>query len=101
MGSSGALKQHTSDRYGYAPKSVNSVSQGVESLVPAKGPVATIVDQLVGGIKSGFGYVGARNIKELHKKARFLRMTHASLKESHPFNVTLTKDEPNYSVSTK
>jgi len=101
MGSSGALKLHTGDRYGYTKKSVNSVSQGVESIVQAKGPVAHVLDQLVGGIKSGFGYVGASDIATFHKKARFLRITAAGLRESHPFNVILTKDEPNYSVTSK
>jgi IMP dehydrogenase len=98
MGSKAALNVYSEDRYSYKSKSVNSVSQGIEALVLYKGAVSEIVHQLVGGIRSGFGYVGAKTIGEMQEKARFLQITKAGLAESHPFNVIPIKDEPNYKV---
>lgn len=100
MGSKAALSKHSNDRYAYKTASVNSVSQGVESVVPHKGPVKDVLDQLIGGIKSGFGYVGASSIREMHTKAKFLQISSAGLRESHPFNVFVTKDEPNYKAQS-
>jgi IMP dehydrogenase len=98
MGSSSALKEKTGDRYDFKTKSVNTISQGVEALVPYKGSVKDKLFQMVGGVKSGMGYIGAKTIEELHQKAKFIKITNAGLIESHPFNVLITKDEPNYAV---
>jgi IMP dehydrogenase len=65
-------------------------------MVPYRGPLADMVHQLVGGLKAGMGYCGARNIEEMRRKARFVRITHAGLKESHVHDVIITKEAPNY-----
>jgi len=97
MGSLGAMIQGSSDRYGQAGSRRDKlVPEGVEGRVPYKGPLAEYVYQLVGGLKAGMGYVGAANIKELQRRARFLRVSQASLTESHPHNIVITKEAPNY-----
>lgn len=98
MGSIGAMKQGSSDRY-FAIKEKGSamVPEGVEGRVPFKGPLADTVAQLVGGLKSGMGYVGARTLQDLHENAEFMRITNAGLRESHPHDVWITKEPPNYS----
>ncbi len=95
MGSEAAMRQGSSDRY-FQEGSQTFVPEGIEGLVPYKGSVRDIVFQLVGGIRAGMGYVGARNLKELREKARFMRMSFSSLKESHVHDVQMTKEPPNY-----
>ena len=73
------------------------VSEGVEGLVPVKGKVADIVEQAIGGIKSGMYYIGSKNIIELWKKAKFIQITQASLTESHPHDIFVTNPGKNYS----
>ena len=101
MGSMGAMEKGSKDRYGQAAVEEISklVPEGIEGQVPYRGPLSQNLFQLAGGIRSGMGYVGAANIKELREKARFLKITAASLKESHPHDITITKEAPNYRQS--
>lgn len=98
MGSLGAMAQGSKDRYGQAD--INDfeklVPEGIEGKVPYKGSASGIVHQLIGGLKSGMGYVGATNVEELQKKAQFVRITSQGLKESHVHDVSITKEAPNY-----
>ncbi len=98
MGSLGVIQQGISDRYGKIGKG-KIVPEGVEGAVPYKGTVGEVLTQLVGGMKSGMGYVGARNIDELQKKGKFIRITQAGLKESHPHDVNIIAEAPNYPMS--
>ncbi len=98
MGSVAALQKGISDRYGKLGKG-KLVPEGVEAAVPYKGRVEEVIFQLVGGLKSGMGYVGARNIEELHKRAKFIRITSAGLRESHPHDVNIISEAPNYPMS--
>ncbi|OHB69576.1 MAG: IMP dehydrogenase [Planctomycetes bacterium RBG_16_43_13] len=99
MGSLGALMKGSRDRYGQ--KGVEDagklVPEGVEGRVPFKGPLADFIYQLIGGLRAGMGYAGVRNIEDLRAKARFIRVSLATLKESHPHDVYITKESPNYS----
>jgi IMP dehydrogenase len=95
MGSLGAMAQGSSDRYSQDPNS-KLVPEGIEGRVPYKGSLADLVYQMVGGLRSGMGYTGARTIQELHEKASFLRVTAAGLRESHVHDVIITKEAPNY-----
>ena len=97
MGSMGAMSQGSSDRYAQDPNS-KLVPEGIEGRVAAKGPLADLTYQLVGGLRSGMGYCGARNIRELQSTARFLRVSTAGLRESHVHDVIITKEAPNYRV---
>ena len=97
MGSMGAMAQGSSDRYAQDPNS-KLVPEGIEGRVAAKGPLSDLVYQLVRGLRSGMGYVGAIDIGELHRKARFLRISPAGLRESHVHDVIITKEAPNYRV---
>jgi len=98
MGSLGAMKEGCSkDRYfqeGVTEEKL--VPEGIEGLVPYKGTAGAVIFQLVGGLRSGMGYVGAATLEELHQKARFVKVTAASVKESHPHDVVITKEAPNY-----
>lgn len=96
MGSEGAMKEGSSDRYGQDP-TARFVPEGVEGRVPFKGALADTVHQLLGGIRSGMGYLGARTLSEFHDRARFLKISGASLRESHVHDVWITKEPPNYS----
>ncbi len=98
MGSLGAMQKGLSDRYGKLGKG-KLVPEGVEAAVPYKGRVEEVIFQLVGGMKSGMGYVGARNVEELWQKAKFVRITNAGLKESHPHDVNIISEAPNYPMS--
>jgi len=100
MGSLGAMKQGSKDRYGQASvlDMGKLVPEGIEGQVPYKGPLSTTIYQLVGGLRSGMGYVGAKNLNELKEKAEFIKITSASLKEGHPHDVMVTKEAPNYSL---
>ncbi len=95
MGSEGAMKEGSSDRYAQEGQG-KFVPEGLEGLVPYKGSVRDIVFQLVGGIRAGMGYVGARNLNELREKARFIQISFSSLKESHAHDIEVTKEPPNY-----
>jgi IMP dehydrogenase len=97
MGSLGAMTQGSGDRYAQDPNA-KLVPEGIEGRVAAKGPLAELVYQLVGGLRSGMGYCGARNIRELQENARFLRVSPAGLRESHVHDVIITKEAPNYRV---
>jgi IMP dehydrogenase len=98
MGSIGAMAAG-SDRYSVvqeAAESGKSVPEGVEGRVAYKGPLGALTDQLVGGLKSGMGYVGAQNLRELAEKSQFVRITAAGLRESHVHDVVITREAPNY-----
>ncbi|MCL6535002.1 MAG: IMP dehydrogenase [Armatimonadetes bacterium] len=95
MGSVAAMRQGSSDRY-YQVDPRKIVPEGVEGRVPYRGPLSETVHQLVGGLRSGMGYVGARNLQELREKARFIRITNSGLRESHPHSVSITREPPNY-----
>ncbi len=100
MGSLSAMRQGSRDRYGQAGvvDAKKLVPEGVEARVPYKGPLRQVVDQLMGGLKAGMGYVGAATLDELVAKARFRRITAGGLKESHVHDVSITAEAPNYSV---
>jgi IMP dehydrogenase len=100
MGSLGAMTTGTSgERYRQAGRPVDKlVPEGIEGRVPSKGPLEPFVYQLVGGLKSGMGYIGASDIRELRAKAEFIRITPAGLQESHPHDITITREAPNYRV---
>jgi len=95
MGSIGAMRKGAGDRYGQN-SSGKLVAEGVEGRVPYKGPLADVVFQLMGGLRSGMGYVGARNLTELQEKAEFVRITAGGLRESHAHDVTITEEPTNY-----
>jgi len=95
MGSIDAMEQGSKDRYFQTGK---LVPEGVVARVPYKGPVNEVLFQLAGGVRSGMGYVGATTIKELKEKAEFIRVTSAGLRESHPHDVKITKEPPNYEI---
>lgn len=97
MGSLGAMKEGSKDRY-FQEDQKKLVPEGVEGRVPYRGPLADTIFQLVGGLRAGMGYVGARNIQELKTKTKFIRITPAGLRESHPHDVWVTKEAPNYSL---
>ncbi len=98
MGSIGAMKAGSSDRYFQENSSPNKfVPEGVEGMVPYKGKVSEVFHQLVGGLKAGMGYCGAATISELQEKAVFVEITSAGVKESHPHDVRITRESPNYS----
>jgi len=95
MGSIGAMQEGSSDRY-YQQRADRFVPEGVEGRVPYKGPVSETIYQLVGGVRSGMGYLGARTLEELRQNARFIRITNAGLRESHPHDIWIVKEPPNY-----
>nr|1VRD_A Chain A, inosine-5'-monophosphate dehydrogenase [Thermotoga maritima MSB8]1VRD_B Chain B, inosine-5'-monophosphate dehydrogenase [Thermotoga maritima MSB8] len=97
MGSLGAMRSGSADRYGQEGEN-KFVPEGIEGMVPYKGTVKDVVHQLVGGLRSGMGYIGARTIKELQEKAVFVKITPAGVKESHPHDIIITKESPNYWV---
>ena len=97
MGSLGAMKEGSKDRY-FQENESKLVPEGIEGRVPYKGPLADTIYQLVGGLRSGMGYCGAKNIQELIHDTQFIRITGAGLRESHPHDVQITKEAPNYSL---
>ena len=97
MGSLAAMANGSKDRY-FQENNKKLVPEGVEGRVPYKGLLSETVFQLLGGIKSGFGYCGCKDIPTLHEKAQFVKITGAGLKESHPHDIYITKEAPNYSV---
>jgi IMP dehydrogenase len=97
MGSIGAMEAGSADRYAQeGAERGKSVPEGIEGQVPYKGPLAGLVDQLVGGLRSGMGYCGAANLKELQEMSRFIRISSAGLRESHVHDVIITREAPNY-----
>jgi IMP dehydrogenase len=99
MGSLGAMKRGSRDRYGQAGTADEKlVPEGIEGRVPHRGSLATIVMQVVGGLRAGMGYTGSRNITELHETAQFIRITSQGLRESHVHDVIITEEAPNYRV---
>ncbi|MDL2288363.1 IMP dehydrogenase [Oscillospiraceae bacterium OttesenSCG-928-F05] len=97
MGSIGAMNRGSRDRY-FQQDSKKLVPEGVEGRVPYKGPVRDTVYQMMGGLRSGMGYCGAGTIEDLYLKGRFVQITGAGLKESHPHDIYITKEAPNYSI---
>ncbi len=95
MGSISAMKKGSKDRY-FQEKMTKFVPEGVEGMVPYRGPVKEVLFQLAGGVRAGMGYVGAKDIKELRKKAKFIVISSFGLKESHPHDIVITKEAPNY-----
>ncbi len=102
MGSLGAMKEGSKDRY--FQEEVKTVSklvpEGIEGRVPYRGPLSATIYQLVGGLRSGMGYLGCRSVEELRENARFIRITPAGLRESHVHDVIITKESPNYWVES-
>jgi len=98
MGSIGAMKEGSKDRYFQSDvgDDVKLVPEGIEGMVPLRGPLSANIHQLIGGLRSGMGYTGCTTIKELQENGRFIRITGAGLKESHVHDVTITKEAPNY-----
>jgi IMP dehydrogenase len=96
MGSMGAMQEGSRDRYGQEDSASKLVPEGIEGRVPYKGLLADMVQQLVGGLRSGMGYSGCATIPELQEQARFIRISPAGLRESHVHDVIITKEAPNY-----
>jgi IMP dehydrogenase len=97
MGSLGAMEAGSADRYSQeCADRGKTVPEGIEGQVPYKGPLAALVDQLVGGVRSGMGYCGVANLKELQENSRFVRISQAGLRESHVHDVIITREAPNY-----
>ncbi len=97
MGSIGAMKSGSSDRY-FQEQNKKLVPEGIEGRVAYRGPLSEIVFQLIGGLRAGMGYCGTHTIEDLQQNSQFLRITGAGLRESHPHDVHITKEAPNYSV---
>ena len=98
MGSLGAMGQGSSDRY-FQAANKKFVPEGVEGRVPYKGLLSDTIYQMMGGLRAGMGYTGCATIEELHSKARFVRISASSLRESHPHDIQITKEAPNYSYN--
>ncbi|MEX2016390.1 MAG: IMP dehydrogenase, partial [Candidatus Hydrogenedentales bacterium] len=99
MGSLKAMQRGGKARYMQQDIEQNKlVPEGVEGRVPYRGPLADSVHQLMGGLRSGMGYCGCANLKELRTKSRFIRVTAASVAESHPHDITITEEPPNYQM---
>jgi IMP dehydrogenase len=96
MGSVSAMEKGSKDRY-FQEDNKKFVPEGIEGRVAYKGPLSDTIYQLVGGLRSGMGYCGAANLHELRENSQFIRMTGAGLRESHPHDVQITKEAPNYS----
>jgi IMP dehydrogenase len=98
MGSLGAMSRGSADRYFQKEVSdaLKLVPEGIEGQVPYKGPIAPILHQMIGGLRAAMGYVGAENLVEFRKRARFIRITGAGLRESHVHDVMITREAPNY-----
>ena len=98
MGSLGAMSNGSKDRY-FQQNNKKLVPEGVEGRVPYKGPVSETIYQMMGGLRAGMGYCGCASIEELRTKARFTRITAAGLRESHPHDIYITKEAPNYTIN--
>jgi IMP dehydrogenase len=97
MGSIDAMKQGSADRY-FQEEAKKFVPEGIEGIVPYRGPVGEQIYQLAGGTKSGFGYIGAKTLSQLRQRAKFVRISGAGLRESHPHDIRITKEAPNYEL---
>lgn len=100
MGSMGAMVKGSKDRYGQGGVTDNDklVPEGIEGQVAYRGPLSENIYQLLGGIRSGMGYTGAETLKDLREKGKFIKISPAGLKESHPHDVSITKEAPNYRI---
>jgi len=98
MGSVAAMSKGSSDRY-FQEGNGKLVPEGVEGRVPYKGALGDTVFQLMGGLRSGMGYCGAENIRALQERAEFMRITSAGLRESHPHDIYITREAPNYTAN--
>ena len=97
MGSLGAMSNGSADRYFQDTTSNQKlVPEGVEGMVPYKGTISTTIHQLLGGLRSGMGYIGAEDLSTLKSKAKFIKMSVAGLREAHVHDITVTKEAPNY-----
>jgi IMP dehydrogenase len=98
MGSVGAMARGSADRYFQqeVKDELKLVPEGIEGQVPYKGPLGAVLHQLVGGLRAGMGYVGARNLEEMRTLARFIRISPSAIRESHPHGVAITRESPNY-----
>jgi IMP dehydrogenase len=98
MGSVSAMARGSADRYFQQDikDNLKLVPEGIEGQVPFKGPLATVLHQLTGGLRAAMGYVGAKNLAELREKAEFVRISGAGHRESHVHDVTITRESPNY-----
>ncbi|MDP4163007.1 MAG: IMP dehydrogenase [Bacillota bacterium] len=97
MGSIGAMEKGSKDRY-FQEENKKFVPEGIEGRLPYKGPLSETIYQLIGGIRAGMGYCGTKDLSELRENAQFIKMTGAGLRESHPHDVQITKEAPNYSI---
>src|ERR1700739_2457101 len=101
MGTTSAIEEGSADRHAQQEEDVQlgkAVPEGVEGRVPYKGSLAALTDQLVGGLRSGMGYVGAENLRGLVERGKFVRVTSAGLRESHVHDVIITREAPNYRI---
>jgi IMP dehydrogenase len=97
MGSMGAMVQGSSDRY-FQEDAQKLVPEGIEGRVPYKGAASETIFQLIGGLRAGMGYCGVRNLEEMKTKTSFIQISNAGLRESHPHDITITQEAPNYQV---
>ena len=100
MGSLASMEKGSKDRY-FQEDAKKLVPEGVEGMVPYKGVASSLIFQMVGGLRAGMGYCGTKSIKELNENSTFVRITAAGLRESHPHDITITKEAPNYSSGTE
>ena len=98
MGSIGAMEKGSKDRY-FQEDAKKLVPEGIEGRVPYKGPAASTIFQMVGGLRASMGYCGCHTIKEMIENTQFIQITSAGLRESHPHDISITKEAPNYSVN--
>jgi IMP dehydrogenase len=102
MGSLGAMQEGSRDRYGQESEApAKLVPEGVEGRVPYKGPISPFLYQLIGGLRAGMGYCGAKTIDQLRTEARFVQVSPASVRESHPHDIAITQEAPNYTAEFK
>jgi IMP dehydrogenase len=101
MGSLGAMARGSADRYFQAEvnDTLKLVPEGVEGQVPYKGPLSSVVHQLAGGLRASMGYTGSRTVADFQERAKFVRISSAGLRESHPHSITVTRESPNYPMS--
>jgi IMP dehydrogenase len=92
------MEKGSKDRY-FQEDNKKFVPEGIEGRLPYKGPLAETIYQVIGGLRSGMGYCGTKDLEELRNNAQFIKMTGAGLRESHPHDVQITKEAPNYSLS--
>ena len=98
MGSIGAMARGSADRYFQQEikDALKLVPEGIEGQVPYKGPAASVLHQLIGGLRASMGYTGAKDLADFHERAEFIRISTASFRESHVHDVTITRESPNY-----